>query len=168
MAQQMDPDELIDRWTLLPDDHALLQGKAPDNRLGFSLLLKFYAHAGRFPRGRSEIPEEAVEYVARQVGVPAGDLGFYEWSGRTIERQRAQIRAELGFRECTVADADKLTAWLAEHVAEAERRPELVRQELLARCRLEHIEPPTTGRVERIVASALRQAEEALCLRIGP
>src|SRR5712692_1167431 len=167
MAQQMDPDELIDRWTLLPDDHALLQGKAPDNRLGFSLLLKFYAHAGRFPRGRSEIPEEAVEYVARQVGVPAGDLGFYEWSGRTIERQRAQIRAALGFRECTVADGDKLTAWLAEHVAKVERRPELVRQELLARCRVEHVEPPAAGRVERIVASALRQAEEALCLRIA-
>jgi TnpA family transposase len=167
MAQPIGADELIDRWTLLPDDHSLLQGKAAENRLGFSLLLKFYNHAGRFPRGRSEIPEEAVEYVARQVGVPVGDLGFYEWTGRTIERQRAQIRAALGFRECTVADGEKLTAWLAEHVAEVERRPELVRQELLARCRMEHVEPPTTGRVERIVASALRQAEEALCVRIA-
>lgn len=166
MAQPMHPDELIDRWTLLPDELALMHGKASDSRLGFALLLKFFTDAGRFPRASSEIPDEAIEYVARQLTVPAADLGSYDWSGRTIERHRAQIRAVLGFRECTVADADKLTGWLAEHVAEAERRPELVAQELAARCRVERLEPPTTGRVERIVASALRQAEEALCSRI--
>ena len=48
MAHPIGADELIDRWTLLPDDHSLLQGKTPENRLGFSLLLKFYNHAGRF------------------------------------------------------------------------------------------------------------------------
>jgi hypothetical protein len=36
--------------------------------LGFSLLLKFYARHGRFPRGRGELPDEAVAYVARQSG----------------------------------------------------------------------------------------------------
>jgi len=167
MGRPMDQDELIDRWTLLPDEQALVQAKGPESGLGFALLLKFFTHAGRFPRGRSEIPEEAVEYAARQVGVPAGDLGLYDWTGRTIERHRAQIRAVLGFRECTVADADKLTAWLVEHVVEAERRPEVVRVELAARCRAEHIEPPTAGRVERMVASALRQGDEALCARIA-
>jgi hypothetical protein len=45
--------------------------------------------------------------------VEAGELGLYEWSGRTIEYHRAQIRAHLGFRECTVADAEQLTQWLA-------------------------------------------------------
>jgi hypothetical protein len=67
--------------------------------------------------------------------VEPGELGFYEWSGRTMEYHRAQIRAYLGFRECSVADADKLTEWLAANVCQAERRPELVRDELLARCR---------------------------------
>jgi hypothetical protein len=41
--------------------------------------------ARRFPRGRGELASEAVAFVARQVGVPASDLGFYEWSGRTFE-----------------------------------------------------------------------------------
>jgi len=59
-------------------------------------------------------------------------LGLYEWTGRTTEYHRAQIRQHLGFRECSTADADKLTAWLAEQVAQAERRPDRVRQELLA------------------------------------
>jgi hypothetical protein len=167
MAPLIDPDELVDRWTLLPDELALMHGKASESRLGFALLLKFFTHAGRFPRGVSELPDEAVEYVARQLAVPAADLNRYEWSGRTIERHRAQVRSVLGFRECSVADADKLTGWLAEHVAEAERRPEVLRLELATRCRVERVEPPTAGRVERMVASALRQAEETLCARVA-
>src|SRR5205085_2195650 len=68
---------------------------------------------------------------------------------------------------CSVADADKLTGWLAEHVACKERRPEQVRVELLARCRTESIEPPTPGRCDRIVGAALRVAEETLTARIS-
>lgn len=79
------------------------------------------------------MPGEAVEFVARQVQVPAAELDVYEWTGRTVEYHRAQIRRHLGFRECSVADADKLTGWLAEYVACKERRPEQVRVELLAR-----------------------------------
>jgi signal transduction histidine kinase len=107
-----------------------------------------------------------VEFVARQVGVDPAELGFYEWTGRTIEYHRAQIRSHLGFRECSVADADKLTEWLVANVCEAERRPELVRDELLVRCRAERIEPPAVGRIDRIVRSALHQAEQRLTARI--
>jgi hypothetical protein len=37
-------------------------------------------HTGRPVRGRSELPDEAVEFVGRQVGVDPTELGFYEWS----------------------------------------------------------------------------------------
>jgi hypothetical protein len=125
---------------------------------------------GRFPAGRGELADEladeVVEFVARQVGVAASDLGFYDWSGRQIKAHRAEIRAHLGFRECSVADAGKLTAWLAGHVAQAERRPELVKAELLARCMEERIEPPALTRIDRIVASALHQGEETLFTRV--
>jgi hypothetical protein len=30
---------------------------------------------------RAKWPDEAVEHVARQVGVPAADVGSYDWSG---------------------------------------------------------------------------------------
>ncbi|WP_078628736.1 DUF4158 domain-containing protein [Streptomyces sp. NRRL F-2664] len=97
----------------------------------------------------------------------ANALVTYEWTGRTIEYHRAQIREHLGFRECSVADADKLTAWFAEHVACKERRQEQVRVELLVRCRTESIEPPTAGRCDRVVGAALRAAEEMLTTRIS-
>ncbi|MFI0450127.1 DUF4158 domain-containing protein [Actinomadura sp. 6N118] len=78
-----------------------------------------------------------------------------------------QIRAHLGFRVCTTADADKVTVWLAEKVAHAERRPERVREELLKHLRQERIEPPASGRISRIAASALHSAEVAWSVRIA-
>lgn len=105
MARSLDLDELVEHWTLLDDERELIAGKRGPTRLGFALLLKFYTRAGRFPRGRGELPDEAVQFVARQVRVEPSEVGFYEWSGSTIAYHRAQIRAHLGFRECTVADA---------------------------------------------------------------
>jgi hypothetical protein len=87
-----------------------------------------------------------VEFIARQVKVPAADMGFYEWFGSTVENHRSQVREHLGFRECSVADADKLTDWLAAHVANAEQDQDRVREELFRRCRAERIEPPTGQR----------------------
>lgn len=49
---------------------------------------------------------------------------------------------------------------------EAERRPELVRDELPGRRRAERIEPPAAGQIDRIVRSALHQAEQTLTARI--
>ena len=81
----MDLDELAGHWTLLKDERELVAGKRGPPRLGFALLLKFYARAGRFPRGRAELDDDAVAFVARQVGVPASDLGFYEWREGNIK-----------------------------------------------------------------------------------
>jgi hypothetical protein len=74
----VDLDELVEHWTLVEDERELVAGKQGPTRLGFALLLKFYIRAGRFPRGRAELDDDAVAFVARQVGVPASDLGFYE------------------------------------------------------------------------------------------
>jgi Domain of unknown function (DUF4158) len=168
----VDLDELVEHWTLLEDERELVAGKQGPTRLGFALLLKFYTRAGRFPRGRAELDDDAVAFVARQVGMPASDLGFYEWSGRTFKYHRAQVRRHLGFRECSIEDAAKLTGWLAAGVCRAERRADRVREELLARCRAERIEPPSAGRCDRIIRSALYQAEQALtrlvAARLGP
>jgi hypothetical protein len=102
----MDLGELVEHWTLVASEIDLAAAKHRDTRLGFALLLKFYGRYGRFPRGRAELPAEAIEFVAKQVGADAGGLGLYDWSGRTIERHRAEIRRFFGFREFTVADGD--------------------------------------------------------------
>lgn len=78
-----------------------------------------------------------------------------------------EIRDHLGFRECSVAGADKLIDWLAVNVAHAERQSDRVREELLKQCRTERIEPPTSGRITRIVRSALHNAEETWFAKIA-
>jgi hypothetical protein len=151
--------DLVEHWTLVGAERDLVVVKHRDTQLGFALLLKFYGRFGRFPRGRGELHQDAVEFVARQLGVQSTSLGSYEWSGRTIRRHRGEIRVFLGFRECTVSDADKLTDWLAGDYAQKERRYELVKDTLLAECRSRSIEAPAPDRVDRIVRSGLHQAE---------
>ena len=90
-----------------------------------------------------------------------------EWSGSTIEYHRAQVRDHLGYRVATVADQERLPVWLSEAVAHAERRPDRVREELLAEFRRLRIEPPTPGRLVRMVRSALRTAEQNWASRIA-
>jgi hypothetical protein len=159
--------DLVEHWTLVGAERDLVAAKHRDTQLGFRLLLKFYGRFGRFPRGRAELHDDAVDFVARQLGVDASSFGFYEWTGCTIKRHRAEFRVHHGFRECTVADAEALTGWLAGEYAQKERRFELVKDALLAECRSRLIEPPTPDRVERIVRSWPHQAEKALAERIA-
>jgi len=150
MARDLGLDEVIDHFTLVGDELDLLRNKSGATRLGFAVLLKFVLWRGRFPRALRELPDDAVGHLARQVRVPAGELAAFDLASRTAKRHRTEIRAYTGFRECSVTDADTLTAWLTEHVAGVERRHDRVHEELLARCRAELIEPPTPERLTEI------------------
>src|SRR5664280_908227 len=112
MGGQPELDELVEHFTLLPDDVALLRNKSGATRLGFALILKHFIMAGRFPTGRAELASETVDFVAKQVGVPAADLGFYDWTGRQIKAHRAETRRALGFRECrSMTPTSSPTGW---------------------------------------------------------
>jgi hypothetical protein len=142
MARDLGLDAVVDHFTLVGDERDQLRNKAGATRLGFALSLKFLLWRGRFPRGRYELADDAVEHVARQVGVAGDVLGSYDMTSRTAQRHRSEIRRYTGFRECSVADA--------------ERREDRVREGLLARCRSERLEPPSADRVRR--ARAIRAA----------
>jgi hypothetical protein len=74
MKRQWDPDELIEQWTLLPADHALLGNKSGPTRLGFAVFLLYLQHEGRFPQHRHEVPRPIVAHIAAQLGVPYARL----------------------------------------------------------------------------------------------
>ncbi|WP_171075339.1 DUF4158 domain-containing protein [Nonomuraea basaltis] len=167
MARVIDEDELVGNWTLLDEEMKLLTGRRGPTKLAFALMLKFHQLHGRFPRGRAELPDDAVDYVARAVKVPALDLAFYEWDGRTSKDHRTDIRKFTGFRECGVDDAEKSAEWLADNVCKAERRPDRVRVALLNHLKEEQIEPPSQLRLLRIIGSGLEQAEKTLTLRVS-
>ncbi len=144
----------------------------PATRLGCALLLKYFHHEGRFPPQKGDIPAAAIVHVARQLGVLPELYAQYDWTGRTIAAHRAQIRQALGFREATVQDADDLAAWLGREVLDHDQRPERLHAAVYARCRASQIEPPSAGRIDRLIRSALRTDEDGLYRavlgRLGP
>ncbi len=54
MARVLDEDELIGNWTLVGDELEQLSGRRGATKLGFALLLRFYAvYRARTPASRS-------------------------------------------------------------------------------------------------------------------
>ena len=99
--------------------------------------------------------------------VPAAELGFYEWDGRTIKAHRADIRRYFGFRECSVADADKPAEWLAANVCEKERQAEPGPRGTAGAPEGRADRAASRDRLGRIIGTALRQAEQTLTARIA-
>jgi hypothetical protein len=166
MRREWSPEDLI-AWTLVESDWDLVANKAGATRLGFAVMLKFFELEARFPRHAGEVPKVAVDYIAEQVGVDAGLFSRYAWSGRTIEYHRAQVRAAMGFREPTVEDEDRLAAWLADEVCPVELSEDRLREAVVARCRAEHIEPPRSSRVERVLGNAKTTSERQFTATIA-
>jgi hypothetical protein len=128
LKRQWDATELVEHFTLMPEEMALLENKSEENRLGFAVLLKFFQLEARFPRAKHEVPKLVVSYIASLLGLSSRLYKQYEWVGRTFERHRAEIRDYLSFREFTVKDSEKLTAWLCDKVLTYERQPSSARK----------------------------------------
>ena len=71
MKRAWHPEELVEHWTIVPEDWSLIEPKQSATRLGFAVLLKFFQYAGSFPRAPQDVPLIVVDHLAQQVGVPA-------------------------------------------------------------------------------------------------
>jgi hypothetical protein len=160
-------DELIDQWTLLPNELELVnRSKTAHNQLGVALLLKYFQVDGRFPRRQRDVPQAALEYVAKQLKISPNQYTQYDWRGRMIKMHRAAIRAFLDFREGTTTDAETVAEWLAAHILPHEAKQDSLIEAVYQRYRALKIEPPTSGRIERLVGSAQRRYSEQFCEQI--
>ena len=128
MRREWEPEDLVAGWTLVEQDEVAY--KRGPTSLGFALLLKYFEMEGRFPRHVGEQPPAAVGYVARQVGVDPVELAGYEWSGRTFEYHRAQIRRALGFRRFGEDDEARLGEPSRARRYDPEDPPDLLHREL--------------------------------------
>ena len=153
------PEELVENWTLLPDELSLLTQKNQENRLGFAILLKFFQIYARFPLNQHEISQDVVDYIAKLLDISPEKYSYYDWQGRSIKYHRAQIREFFGFRKTKVSDAKELNNWLVEQALIYELKFEQLKLAAVARLREKKLEPPTYFRLERIIRSALRNFE---------
>ena len=79
--------------------------------------------------------------LARTLGVPEPGHEaplLPDDADRTLERQRAEIRALLGYREASVADAGALGAWLRDNAIARTRDPGELAAEAEVQCRAPH------------------------------
>jgi len=142
MKRTWTSEELLEHFTLLPDELAAVGNKSGATRLGFTVLLKCFQYEGRFLRSRQEAAPEVVRFLATQVGVDAALFAQYAWEGRTIEAHRAQIREMSKIREFRRADEEALLDWLCAEILPHEHHPERLRELIRAECRTRRIEAP--------------------------
>jgi len=142
MKRTWTSEELLEHFTLLPNELTAVGNKSGATRLGFAVLLKCLQYEGRFLRSRQEAAPEAVRFLATQVGVDATLFAQYLWEGRTIEAHRAQIREIVKIREFRRADEEALLDWLCTEILPHEQHPERLRELIRAQCRTRGIEAP--------------------------
>ncbi|MFF8919586.1 DUF4158 domain-containing protein [Streptomyces sp. NPDC015032] len=132
-------DGVVDHFTLSGDEAGWLRNKTDATRPGFAVQLKFLTWRGRFPKVRPELPPDAVEHVAKQVGVAASALGIYDLTSRVAKRHRSELRDLTGCHECSKTDLVKLASHPVDVIWHDERREEQVRAELLRQMRVDLI-----------------------------
>ena len=159
MKRRWELEELIEHWTLLPNELSWLSNKTGANRLVIALLLKFFQYANRFPTSPIEVPSQVLDYIALQVQVPPELDLDYNWKERTSRRHRSEIRAFLGLRRATAVDASALVDWLVREILPIEADVEKLIEIVYQRFQALQIDPPTPGRIERLVRSARRTYE---------
>jgi TnpA family transposase len=154
-------DELAAHWVLTDTERQLLPDRVDHNRLGFAVHLKFFELEGRFPESPRNIPAAALNALATQLQIPSTTWARYDWHGRARKHHRAQIRAWFGFRPFTSTDGQALKTWLHQEVLPWTSPLQPLEDTGRDWCRDQHLEPPTAGRLMRLVRSAVQTYEHA-------
>lgn len=164
MKREWDIEELVEQFSLVGREIALLDGKASHTQLGLAVQLKFFQAEGRFPTNKREIPRTVLAFIAQQIRVDEGEFGKYAWDGRTIKRDRNVIRLYLGYQEGTQADKQILTDWLSVHPdLQYEHGEDYWFSMAYNRLRELHLEAFSPDEMGRAVRSALRTYQDHVC-----
>ncbi|MEM9947524.1 MAG: DUF4158 domain-containing protein, partial [Cyanobacteria bacterium P01_D01_bin.36] len=163
MKRKWETHELAEHWTIDEEEQPLINKKRGANRLGFALLLKFFQLKGRFPEKKNEIPRVVRAFVAQQLSVDEEDSEQYDWAGRGIKRHRSEIRKRYGFHRMRANEFGSLRQWLTDEIVPQAVGERQLKTLLYEELRERKTEPPTYGRMERLINSAYRQFESQLC-----
>ena len=155
MKRNWDLEELIEHFTIMPNEMSTIGNKTGETRLGFAVILKFFQFEAKFPNSKNEVPRVVVQYIAKQMQLTDSLFEKYDINSRTYYNHKAQIRELFDFREVTVEDANNLTEWLSKYVFYHDADIDNLKEEAYNRLKELHIEPPTPERIDRITKSAI-------------
>jgi TnpA family transposase len=161
MKQHWSLPELKEGWSLTLDEGALLSGRTAVNRLGFAALLKFFQLEGYFPAAYTDIPRQALEYLAGELEIPVSIIETARFAERLLKSYRTEIRSFLRFRPATNRDAAAAQRWLVQE-ALADPTERLLLEHVQGWYRRHRIEQPSPSRQAHIVQAALQASETVL------
>jgi Tn3 transposase DDE domain/Domain of unknown function (DUF4158) len=150
-----DTEELIENWTLLPQELELTKKKVGGNQIGFALLLKHFQLFAYFPEDQSSISQVIISYIASQVNLPESSYSDYDWQGRSAKVYRVEIRRLFNFKIASIQDSEKMVTWLIDEILPDEQKNEAITEFVYQRFRELKLEPPTKLQVERLIKSAI-------------
>lgn len=153
MGLRISLEALTEEWSLSFADIDFANAKPAGSRLGLAVQLKFFAAYGNFATAAAEAPDEAVSYLAEQLGVSKVDLCQYDFSGRSGRRHCAEILRHLGFRRMKQADRAALASWIATELCPGEASVAAMMEAVFLWCRDRRIFGPSRKEMERIVRS---------------
>jgi hypothetical protein len=130
-----DTEELIENWTLLPQELELAKKKVGGNQIGFALLLKHFQLFAYFPEDKSSISQVVISYIASQVNLPESSYSDYYWQGRSAKAYRGEIRCVFNFRVASVKDSKDMVTWLIDEILPNEQKNEAITEFVYQRFR---------------------------------
>jgi TnpA family transposase len=154
MRRWWSADEIVERWSLTPEDLSLLVGRIDAGKLGLAAQLVYWRRYGAFPDEETDLAPAVIAHLAAQVGVGAGALDSYDWSGRTGRRHRQAILDHLAITSFDEEAEAALRRWLAEEVLQREPNAATLEDEIDAWFARRRIVRPGAYRLDRIVRSA--------------
>ncbi len=168
MKRQWTDEELEAHFLLQPAELDLVGGSKTDhNLLGFAVLLKYFQYEGRFPSQKQDIPAALTLHLAHQLGIAPEEFLSYDWEGRMIKTHRTAIRTFLGYRETTQQDEETLITWLCQEVLGEQQQEDALVVAAYQHYKDLQIEPPTPGRLSRLLHTALHRFDEQFCASIS-
>ncbi len=167
VKRQWTNEDLADDFTLSSKELDLISDSKTDhNLLGFAVQLKYFQYEGRFPAHKQDVPPIVIVHLAQQLNLVPEKIIPYDWEGRSIKAHRAAIRRFLDVHEATLSDEEAVVEWLCQQVLTEQRQEEALIASVYTHCKAGRIEPPTPGRVRRLIHTAIHRFDERLCASI--
>jgi hypothetical protein len=151
--------ELETYWSFSSDELTLIADRDASSRLGVAASLKFLQLEGFSPSSVKDIPSVVIDHMAKLLDVDPDAISDYDWQGRTGTRYRGRLRTALGIRPSTAGDFKAVETWLRQEVVPWDHDPRHLQDTVHEWYRSRLIEPPSAGRIERLVRSAVRMHE---------
>lgn len=159
LALPTDEADLIRHYTLSADDLTVIaRRRRPHNRLGFALQLCALRYPGRLIRPGELVPLEVVRFLGEQLDVDPEALADYAKRAPTRYEQLDTLRAAFGFQVFSQPHRQELSKWLVP-IALTTVSGKTVAEALMSELRRRNIVAPGATVIERMVATALLQAE---------